>query len=1220
MDSYREIQQATHLDGFLFDHNITDQSDMAIRNARDFFGGFSVMPGYNKYPKTERPMAIRYAPLHYDAMLKRSDIQPIYAVGVSAEENRGSEGKWAGPSTNRQTFFTQIDFFSAEKAMEEGVYTHLDVLFGLRPMTDEDVRKVRHGEARVDTMPTVDQVLPVLNDVDRNHVLAAASALYQGKCVAIVLEEGVPFNRRAKELLLNVYSLLQPMDAYRTGYSTYQNPKTIASVMTSWSVKVFVVPGDRNPENGADPAHDIPAGIAVVDMRKPCAPENTQLWAVLEKWLELPWQQRLEAMARAMNGDKMLLNRSDEKENAFWRNEFLKRSKTFFMGVDALDNWDRRADLSNLNTLQDVYREYIANIQPWLSIPGAMDVFRAALNKESERRKNEKKRGNQVTLLEIGKLTADAYADLVLNQDPARKQELEKLYLFGEKLNAPDPRTAWSRCERHQASIRQEQVDKEVIKLKDEYDGRITALEEKKAEYSRVKQHLKLSEDDNDEQVVKTIGDALLRLKNTITTLQTSNTGLTERNAVLDNHIASLYPNQAPGEDHAARIAELLVAEDIISKCCQQLDMVGRTNQEIADRVGTLLDSERKLHSCIETLKFPEGSNQDPVSRIQNLLEAEVIVFNCYAALHDVESATQDPVGKINALKQKNAALADTNKNLCAHFERLCPEERYKSAFGDRVNMLLAMEDGYLKCQKLLSTEDYLSPDPVAAVEALKKKKQYLESQKEANDGYLAQLGVNSQNPPGKRIQQLLNAEEAVKAYREKLKIEPHEPHAKLGNRIDSLIRQSDCLKECAKVFDLEKDQILDTKTHICEMRKEEEVCREELARCGYPDTKLHAGVIKLANDHESLVVLTNNVDNWAENQIAPPEEWRDDMPHAIPETKSGHVNNALTARIARFLLDLRRSWSTKKTHLIISFATGVLVTLVIVGFVNLLLGIINHKPDLTDPTVPETTEVTTTPTTEPTTEPPTEKPTEVSTEEAVVDSDSWLTQTMVDELKRMSGESDGMPLIKTFRQSGLENLGETYGQVPLALFSDKESAEGEGLPACYVLAMTGVPENKDGLYAYLTYEEICIAVKHSNCTDHSLLLAVRLMTEIVDLDNRNHDEIQVYVRLDKETENEPFAQIEQPIRNKATNKWLWDVTNCYTRNDTKKYSGTEQMKYQPLLVLEGEGWFIAYSNAEKINNDPDEQEKLRSLYNSNCDGWSEFWYFYEAKTPVDAE
>ena len=1210
MDSYREIQRSRHLDGFLFDRNITDQSETAIRNAREFFGGFSVMPGYEKYPKTERPVAIRYAPLYYDGLLRRGDIEPIFAFGVSAEENRGYEGKWAGPSTNRQTFFTQIDFFSAEQAIAEGEYTHLDVLFGIRPMTDEDVRRVRHGEARLDGMCTVDQMQPVLNAVDRNHVLAAAATLYQGKCVAIVLEEGVPFNRRARELLLNVYSLLQPLDAYRTGYSTYQNPKTIANVMNRWSVKVFVVPGDRNPENGVDPAQEIPGNVVVVDLRKPCAGGNTNLWNTLERWLDVPWKRRLQAMAGAMKGDNMLLARSDESENVFWRNEFLARSDAFFCGVDALVNWGRNADLSQLETLADVQRAYAENIEPWSSVPGADEVFLDALSREAQRRRDLKKRGEPVTLLDISRLTADAYADLMLNEDPTREQVLENLYQFGVGLTSPDPKTAWKRCESHQVSIRQKQVDNAVSQIREAYDARITGLEAKNAEYTRVKEALQLGEDADDVRVKEKISGAIQELQENIHNLEASNTELTEKNKVLDGHIASLYPGQAPGADHAARINELIVAEEIIGKCCQQLNMIGSSNQKIADRVGALLVSEQELRRCIEMLKTPADAELEPAERIQALVDAEALLNKCCEALSEMGEETSDPVEYINALKSKARELLEFNKTLQGHFYQLCRgEKQHELAFDKRIDALLYMEDAYLECQREVSTPDHPAPEPVEEIRKLVNEKKTLEDQNAVCSGYLDQLGIDPEIAPDQRITQLLDAEQTLSSCRMQLKIMPSDPNTRLKQRLENTIERSNHLVACADAIRVDRKHLLETKDHITRMYTDAEKCREQLKNRGYDGGTLYDGVARLSEDCEAFDELVGQVDTWAENGTAPNADWRGAMQHKVPEKMTADGDHSLRARISRFFVDLKRSWSTRKSHLVLSFVSGILATLIFAGCINLLINCFKPNPNSQLPHTPETTSPTTAPTTEPTTVPTTAPTTEPTNETTPNDSSSWITQEMVDNLNESSN-------IKTLIQSGLESLGETYGQVPLLLFSDREVAEGEEIPSCYVLVMTGEPQNTDDLYAYLTYGDRCIAVKHSSCTDHSLMLAIRLMTRIIELDNLNHDYVRFFVRLDKNDENEPLVEIQEPLRSnvESANGWLWEVTNCYTGNDTKKYSGTDNMRYRPLLVLEGEGWYMAYSDTDQINNDVSEQDTLKKLYGLNCASWDEFWYFFETK------
>lgn len=730
LDDYSLLQQSAGLTEFLYEHNIDEGIDKVLKDVRDFFHGMSPMPGYDRYPKSERPKAIRYAPLYYDGLLRRPSVKPIYAFGVCAEENRGSEGKWEKQSSNRQTFFSQIDFFSAAQARREGKYTHLDMLFGIRPMTDADVRDVRNGSVSVDESHIIDRIIPVLDIDDRNHVLAAAAALYEGKNIAICLEEGVPFNRRAKELLTNIYSLLQPSDAYRTGYSIYQNPKSIAAIIKKRSVKVFVIPGDRDPKNGevaVDPVLDVPKDVVVVDMREPCIRNHTELWDTLEKWLEIPCELRLHALDTILQGKNMLRSYEDEEADRCHK-EFLRRSAAFFAEAQELEKWQSNTCLKNVCSLKELYSLYRTHIENLKTIPWKDEIFRSSVEREAKRRRAAIAKGhNDIIPLDIGRMTADVYVELMLNQHEALGQELTELYRFGQSLSAPDMQTVWKSCEKHQNEIRQELIEKAITEIRRGYEAKIGILEGNQKEYTRVKDLLELGEFAEEEQVKTKIRQMCADLESCTRKLQ--------------NCIEAMGTAHEDGSDPVTSIRSL----------CGQLAVLTNENQR-------LMEKKEMLDRCHSELECT-GNEKDTIHRIRDLKQKERSFHDIQQELADVDNASDAvAIDAVRAMKKTISNLEAQCKKQSDCLANLCDGKPDEIDIECRIQALRRAEQTIDDCLRSIQEYDQnLSADALGGIAALKKRISDLEQRNSALDQSIKKL--NDQGDVNQRITELMEAE-----------------------------------------------------------------------------------------------------------------------------------------------------------------------------------------------------------------------------------------------------------------------------------------------------------------------------------------------------------------------------------------------------------------------------------------------------------------------------
>ena len=315
--------------------------------------GFKVLPGYELESLDNKPLAVVYAPMY----LKNkpgmpAGIKGFCALSVNGMENRG-EG-W------RDSKYAHTFFFAQQEMLGNGEFNHLDLLMGTYPLTARDVAGHRNGTSPLNFDQLPNKVNPVMRKQDMPLVVKTVENVYQGRNVVISLEAGVDFNRRALEVLTQIYAMMQPVLATETGFATYQTVDRILELAAETNVQIYVVP------NGMDLSKLYGGKFEILDLAaERVVPEQTPLAMVLLDWMKYSWSHRRQVMAH-------LFGKSSDYLNA---EEFVRLSKAFFAQLQDLNAW--LVDSSKHNTVTT-----LAQLQAedktqtgWRLVPWARESF-----------------------------------------------------------------------------------------------------------------------------------------------------------------------------------------------------------------------------------------------------------------------------------------------------------------------------------------------------------------------------------------------------------------------------------------------------------------------------------------------------------------------------------------------------------------------------------------------------------------------------------------------------------------------------------------------------------------------------------------------------------------------------------------------------------------------------------------------------------------------------
>ena len=364
------------------------------RLTKQILNGFQILPEFENEPADTKPVAVRYAPMHLYRKKETASIKAFCAMNIAGDENRGDR-----ISTYDHTFVWSVSEMCAGKQ-----FNHVDLLFGTKLTGWQEVMRYRNkeGDFNYDRLP--DKVNPEIKRSDIGLCIRCIEAIYAGKNVVIRIEKGHNFNTRSRDILMQIYSLLQPKLAVEVGFASYQDPKKIAALANELSMRIFVLPA------GCE-LNDVPAGFVILDLAENTAGfklEHSPLVDTLVKWLGYDFEKRLAAY-RAIFADVTDYQSADL---------FVQRSEEFFAAEKALNEWKstvKRGSVADMDQLREVYRQHIENsIVPW-----AIDEFTIRIP----------------GMLEAGKtingLLTDAAVGISTTSGDAQKQESER-YLFGK--------------------------------------------------------------------------------------------------------------------------------------------------------------------------------------------------------------------------------------------------------------------------------------------------------------------------------------------------------------------------------------------------------------------------------------------------------------------------------------------------------------------------------------------------------------------------------------------------------------------------------------------------------------------------------------------------------------------------------------------------------------------------------------------------------------------
>lgn len=361
---------------------------------------FVVHPGYAEERANNKPLAIRYAPMHlYKKPNMPANMRQFVALGVNGSENR--------TDSKRVIFYTHTHMLPVGLMHKSGEYNYLDQLFGTRLLSWQEVAAHREGKRAInfDTVP--DKVAPVIH-MDRSCVFSAVEALYAGQNVVISLEEGAEFNTRAKDILMQIYSLLQPKLATEVGFATYQNVAEIPWLCKETSIRIFVVPFGVKLDGleGGFRILDLAAGVK--------APEASELRDALKLWAGMSWNARQPLM-------EALFASVEEIQDA---DRFVKVTNDYFQARKDLADWAAR-NQGKFDSLEALAAE-VGAAPFWKNLPNPQAELKSCLG----------------TVLAEGvtieSLNAGAMADLFFAPENKRKGFAGR-YKYGLGLGGVNP-------------------------------------------------------------------------------------------------------------------------------------------------------------------------------------------------------------------------------------------------------------------------------------------------------------------------------------------------------------------------------------------------------------------------------------------------------------------------------------------------------------------------------------------------------------------------------------------------------------------------------------------------------------------------------------------------------------------------------------------------------------------------------------------------------------
>ena len=286
--------------GFMDLQPVYDVIDRELADFRD-------LTDCEALPPQERPMLLRYRPFSLaDRPGWARDVVPFLALCAAGIDSSGA--------VCRHTYF-----FQSKLLQKAGEFQYLDYLFGTRfaipSQTDADALQ------RVDFEQPPVRVEPLSREEDALLVKLAAAALLRKRPIVLKLEKNCAFNRRALELLSQIYSLLPPALAIQTGFSAYQDPRRLEELIQTSPIRIFLIHADCGC-NAASPDYlyfdlNQPLNLQLASQQAKDFQVSKQLFTSLTYWHGMPWRERQPLMELLFADEKHLPN--DQSYNTITR-------------------------------------------------------------------------------------------------------------------------------------------------------------------------------------------------------------------------------------------------------------------------------------------------------------------------------------------------------------------------------------------------------------------------------------------------------------------------------------------------------------------------------------------------------------------------------------------------------------------------------------------------------------------------------------------------------------------------------------------------------------------------------------------------------------------------------------------------------------------------------------------------------------------------------------
>ena len=287
----RELVKSVELDTFLRQEGIMNLQagyDAVVQT----LSGFRRLSQSDDLPPEQRPMLIRYSPIELAGQPGwAKDVMPFLALCATGTDGRGQ--------LRHHTYF-----FRPGLLRRAGVFHYLDHLFGSRfaVASDED--------ADPDLPPL--RVEPAVRPEDAPLVKLTAAAVLKKRCILLKLEKDCNFNRRALDLLAQIYALLPPELAIQTGFSSYQDPSQLEKLMRTTPIRIFLTHADCSC-SASDPGYlyfdlNQPLNLQLAAQQSKDFQVSKALLTYLTYWHSMPWWERQPLMELLFAEEKHLPN------------------------------------------------------------------------------------------------------------------------------------------------------------------------------------------------------------------------------------------------------------------------------------------------------------------------------------------------------------------------------------------------------------------------------------------------------------------------------------------------------------------------------------------------------------------------------------------------------------------------------------------------------------------------------------------------------------------------------------------------------------------------------------------------------------------------------------------------------------------------------------------------------------------------------------------------